>query len=112
MPPRRLNVALTAFRLPRSTVIAPLARTEGTLKAKALGGPMCGFPMRLKRMRSIALASVAVPTVDRDRPPAAAGYVLLISRCDSAPMVSNTSELFSEPETPVKPSGGVLGIRR
>jgi hypothetical protein len=26
---------------------------------------MCGCPRRLKRMRSIALASVAVPTVDR-----------------------------------------------
>ena len=38
MPPRRLNVARTAVRLPRSTVIAPLARTEGTLKAYALGG--------------------------------------------------------------------------
>jgi hypothetical protein len=26
---------------------------------------MCGFPSRLKRMRSIAWASVAVPTVER-----------------------------------------------
>ncbi len=33
MPPVRLNVALTAFWAPRSTVIAPLARTDGTLKA-------------------------------------------------------------------------------
>src|SRR6266508_1955087 len=30
---------------------------------------MCGFPSRLKRMRSIALASVAVPTVERASPP-------------------------------------------
>ncbi len=65
MPPVRLKVALTAFLLPRSTVIAPLAVTEGTLKANAPGGPMCGLPTRLKRMRSMALASVAVPTVER-----------------------------------------------
>ena len=49
----------------RSTVMPPLARTEGTLNEYALGGPMCGCPSRLKRMRSIALASVAVPTVER-----------------------------------------------
>jgi len=30
---------------------------------------MCGCPSRLKRMRSIALASVAVPTVDRELRP-------------------------------------------
>ena len=54
---------------PRSTVIAPLAFTEGTLNEYALGEPMCGFPSRLKRMRSIALASVAVPTVERGLAP-------------------------------------------
>ena len=31
----------------------------------AFGEPMCGFPSRLKTIRSIALASVAVPTVER-----------------------------------------------
>ena len=67
MPPRRLKVTFSAFVLPgpRSTVIAPLAFTEGTLNANALGEPMCGRPSRLNRMRSIAFASVAVPTVDR-----------------------------------------------
>ena len=30
---------------------------------------MCGFPSRLKRMRSIALVSVAVPTVERGLEP-------------------------------------------
>ncbi len=34
-----------------------------------MGEPMCGFPSRLKRMRSIALASVAVPTVERGLDP-------------------------------------------
>ena len=54
---------------PRSTVIAPLAVTEGTLNEYALGEPMCGCPSRLKRMRSIALASVTVPTVERGLAP-------------------------------------------
>ena len=50
-------------------MIAPLAVTEGTLNENALGGPMCGCPSRLNRMRSIAFASVAVPTVDRGLAP-------------------------------------------
>ena len=47
----------------------PLAFRVGTLNENADGGPMCGFPSRLKRMRSIALASVAVPTVERGLEP-------------------------------------------
>ena len=39
--------------------------TEGTLKEYALGEPMCGLPSRLKTIRSIAFASVTVPTVER-----------------------------------------------
>ena len=46
-------------------MIAPAPRTDATLNENALGEPMCGWPSRLKRMRSIALASVAVPTVER-----------------------------------------------
>ena len=71
MPPIRLNSALTARvrPSPRSTVTAPLPRTVGTLKAKALGEPRWGCPSRLKRMRSMALASVAVPTVERTLAP-------------------------------------------
>lgn len=141
MPPVRLKVAFTAFLLPRSTVIAPLAFTEAVLKEYALGGPMCGVPRRLKRMRSMALASVAVPTVDRLSPPircwstmiavvspsrtstsglarvgmnpcTKALYVSLISRCDSAAIVLNTSELFPEPETPVNTvEAGASGSR-
>src|SRR3954447_8493735 len=82
-------------------------------------------------MRSMALASVAVPTVERTLAPirswstmiavvrpsststsgrAMLGmkpwtkelYVSLIIRCDSAAIVPNTSELLPEPETPVK----------
>src|ERR1700683_2914836 len=100
---------------------------------------MCGFPRRLNRMRSIALASVAVPTVDRGSAPircwstriavvspsststsgrASVGmnpctkalYVSLISRCDSAAIVPNTSELLPEPETPVNTVSRRFGI--
>ncbi len=127
------------FCPPRSTVTAPAPLMEATLKEYALGGPICGSPSRLKRMRSIALASVAVPTVERGSAPsrcwstmiavvspwststsgrASVGmkpwtkalYVSLISRCDSAAMVSNTSELLPEPETPVNTVSRRLGI--
>ena len=89
-------------------------------------------------MRSIALASVAVPTVERGSAPrrcwstmiagvspsststsgrASVGmkpwtnalYVSLISRCDSAAIVSNTSELLPEPDTPVNTVSRRLG---
>src|SRR6187401_2285201 len=70
MPPRRLNVAFSVFVLPqRSIVTAPVALTDGTLNEYALGEPMCGCANRLKRIRSIALASVAVPTVERGLAP-------------------------------------------
>ena len=47
----------------------PLALRVGTLKEYAVGGPTYGSPSRLKRIRSIALASVAVPTVERGLAP-------------------------------------------
>ena len=140
MPPSRLNVAFSALVFPpRSTVMAPLALTEGTLKEKALGEPMCGVPSRLKRIRSIALASVAVPTVERGlapirswstmiavvspssrstsgrasegiKPWTKALYVSLIMRWESAAIVAKTSEDFPEPETPVKTVSLRLGM--
>ena len=54
---------------PFSVVIIPLALRVGTLKEYAVGGPTYGSPSRLKRIRSIALASVAVPTVERGLAP-------------------------------------------
>src|SRR5450759_4508174 len=132
MPPVMVKVLLSVLALPapRSIVIAPPPRADGTLKENACGEPMCGCPIRLKRMRSIALASVAVPTVERAlapirswstmiavvspaststsgrasvgmKPCTKALYVSLIIRCDSAAIVPNTSELLPEPETPV-----------
>ncbi len=100
---------------------------------------MCGSATRLNRMRSIALASVAVPTVERGfdpirswptmiaavmpsststsgrarvgmNPCTNALYVSLIRRCDSAAIVLNTSELLPEPDTPVNTVNRRLGI--
>src|SRR6266851_3346330 len=139
MPPFTLKLRRSVLPAPRSIVIAPPPRTEGTLKENALEEPMCGCPRRLKRMRSIALASVAVPTVERGSAPircwstmiavvrpsstSTSGrdsigmkpctkvlYVSLISRCDSAAMVPNTSELLPEPETPVNTVSRRFGI--
>ena len=52
-----------------SVFITPLAVRVGTLNANAVGGPMWGLPIRLNRIRSIAFASVAVPTVERGLAP-------------------------------------------
>src|SRR3954451_9904918 len=132
MPPVMLKLRRSCTVFPaRSSLTAPAPLIEATLKENAFGEPMCGLPSRLKRMRSMALASVAVPTVDRGSAPirswstmiavvspsrtstsgrASVGmkpctkalYVSLIIRCDSAAIVANTRELLPEPETPVK----------
>src|SRR5215467_5229813 len=140
MPPviLKLRRSFTVFP-PRSNATAPAPLIEATLNENAWGEPMCGLPRRLNRMRSSALASVTVPTVDRGSAPircwstviavvspsststsgrASVGmkpctkalYVSLISRCDSAAMVSNTRELLPEPETPVNTVSRRLGI--
>ena len=71
MPPARVKVRLSVSGLsaPRSTVIAPLPRTERDVERERLGRPTCGRPSRLNTIRSIALASVAVPTVERELAP-------------------------------------------
>jgi len=50
-------------------VTAPPPLIDATLKEYARAEPSCGFPRRLKRIRNIASASVAVPTVDRGSAP-------------------------------------------
>ncbi len=101
MPPSRLNVAFLVWVLPapRSTVIAPLARTEGTLKANAPGGPMCGFPSRLKRMRSIAPESVAVPTVERASAPIRSWSTLIAVVSPSRTSTSGRASVGMKPCT-------------
>ena len=70
MPPTMLKLRFSrVVRPPRSSVTAPAPLIDATLNENACGDPMCGFPSRLKRMRSMALASVAVPTVERGSVP-------------------------------------------
>ena len=70
MPPTRVNERFSLVVLPPfSNVTAPAPLIVAVLKENALGEPMCGLPRRLKRMRSMALASVAVPTVERTSAP-------------------------------------------
>jgi energy-coupling factor transporter ATP-binding protein EcfA2 len=83
----------------RSTVIAPLARTDGTLKANALGAPMCGCPSRLKRMRSIALASVAVPTVERTLAPIRSWSTMIAVVSPSSTSTSGRARVGMKPCT-------------
>ena len=70
MPPMMLKLrrSFTVFPL-RSNLTAPAPLIEATLKENAWGEPTYGLPSRLNRMRSIALASVAVPTVERGSAP-------------------------------------------
>ncbi len=63
MPPTRSNVRRSAF--PSPFLIEPAPLTVAVLNENALGEPMWGVPRRLNRIRSMALASVAVPTVER-----------------------------------------------
>src|SRR5262245_5512740 len=66
MPPARVNTRFSVFlRAPFSIEIEPAPRTDGVLKENALGGPTYGLPSRMKTIRNNALASVAVPTVER-----------------------------------------------
>ncbi len=97
---------------------------------------MCGSPNLENSIRSMALASVAIPTVKRVSDPirswstmmavvspsststsglARVGInpckkVPLISLCDSAAIVLTTRELFPDPDTSVKTVNRRLGI--
>src|SRR5687767_647730 len=66
MPPAIENDRFSDFPAPFSIETRPTPLMVGTLKEKALDEPMCGLPRRLHRTRNIALASVAVPTVERE----------------------------------------------
>lgn len=70
MPPVTLKLrrSLTSFPA-RRTVTAPAPLIEATLNENACDEPMCGTASLLNRIRSIALASVAVPTVERGSAP-------------------------------------------
>ena len=141
MPPATLKLRLSVLPRAALDLDRPGAATDGTLNEYAWGPPMCGSPIRLKTTRSIAFASVTVPTVERTLAPirswsrmiavvspssestsgrASVGmkpwtnalYVSLISRCDSAAIVPKTSELLPEPETPVNTVSRRFGMSR
>jgi hypothetical protein len=102
MPPRRLKVAFLVWVLPaRSTVMPPLALTEGTLKANALGAPMRGCPSRLKRTRNIALASVTVPSVERALAPIRSWSTMIAVVRPSSTSTSGRASVGMKPCTKV-----------
>src|SRR5690554_4436351 len=138
-PPVTVKLRATACPSPRSTTASPVPVADAMLNENACAGPTYGSPSRLNRMRRRVCTSVAVPTVERTFAPIRswstmiavvrpsrtstsgrarlgmnpwtnALYVSLMSRWDSAAMVSKTSELLPEPETPVNTVRRRLGI--
>ena len=69
------------------------------MKEKAWGEPMCGFPSRLKRMRSIALASVAVPTVERGSAPIRSWSTMIAVVSPSSTSTSGRARVGMKPCT-------------
>ncbi len=97
IPPVRLKVARSVLPSPR--LITPVASTEATLKENAWGEPMCGFPSRLKRMRSIALASVTVPTVERASAPIRSWSTMIAVVSPSSTSTSGRASVGMKPCT-------------
>jgi hypothetical protein len=70
MPPVTSKLRFSVFFPAAFSIeMAPTPRADAMLKENALDEPMCGLPRRLNNTRSIALASVAVPTVERELAP-------------------------------------------
>src|SRR5690625_7768829 len=63
MPPVPENSAFSL--VPSAFFRVPTPDAEATLNEYALGPPICGSPRRLKRIRNIAPASVAVRSEER-----------------------------------------------
>ena len=100
MPPLMLKLrrSFTVFP-PRSNLTAPAPLIEATLKENALGEPMCGCPSRLNRMRSIALASVAVPTVERASAPIRSWSTMIAVVSPSSTSTSGRASVGMKPCT-------------
>ena len=69
------------------------------MNENAWGEPMCGFPSRLKRMRSIALASVAVPTVERGLAPIRSWSTMIAVVSPSSTSTSGRASVGMKPCT-------------
>ena len=78
---------------------APAPLIDAVLNENALGEPMCGFPSRLKRMRSIALASVAVPTVERGLAPIRSWSTMIAVVSPSSTSTSGRASVGMKPCT-------------
>ena len=94
----KLRRSLTACPA-RSVVTAPAPLIEATLKEYAWGDPMCGVPSLLNRMRSIALASVAVPTVDRGSEPMRSWPTMMAVVSPSSTSTSGRARVGMKPWT-------------
>ena len=100
MPPVMLKLRRSFTVVPpRSMVTAPAPEIEATLKENACGEPMCGCPSRLKRMRSIALASVAVPTVERTLAPIRSWSTMIAVVSPSSTSTSGRASVGMKPCT-------------
>ena len=84
---------------PRSKVTAPAPLTDGMLNEKACGEPTCGCPSRLNRIRSIALASVAVPTVERTFAPIRSWSTMIAVVSPSSTSTSGRASVGMKPWT-------------
>ena len=80
-------------------VTAPAPLIDATLNENACGEPMCGLPSRLNRMRSIALASVAVPTVERGLAPIRSWSTMIAVVSPSSTSTSGRASVGMKPCT-------------
>ena len=100
MPPVMLKVRrLLGGPAALLEVTAPAPLTDATLNENACGEPMCGCPSRLNRMRSIALASVAVPTVERGSAPIRSWSTMIAVVSPSSTSTSGRASVGMKPCT-------------
>ena len=98
IPPVMLKLRRSLTVLPAfSMVTAPAPLIEATLKENAWDDPRCGSPRRLKTIRSMALASVTVPTVERGLAPSRSWSTTIAV---VSPSSRSTSGRFSEGMNP------------
>ena len=100
MPPVRVNERFSLVVLPPfSNVTAPAPLIVAVLNENAWGEPMCGCPSRLKTIRSIALASVAVPTVERGLAPIRSWSTMIAVVSPSSTSTSGRASVGMKPCT-------------
>ena len=102
MPPMRLKLALLVMVLsPRSTVIPPRPVRGRDVEGVRAGRADVRLASRLNRMRSIASASVAVPTVERGLDPIRSWSTLIAVVIPSSTSTSGRASVGMKPCTNV-----------